>query len=614
MVQARTVGQVIAGEAVSGTPEERWADMVNIASVIANRAAMLGVTPQQVIANTNEFNAYNRAMPPGTQDLTAMAEEAMNYVAVNGPVNNATFYATPEAVDNLPSGLLAETATTGHQYFSDPQQRAIGTSLGYRAPNEYAYAANPENVPTPSQPSLMGAVGELGNTWTINGVTPALTPTVEGWSAMAAADPVQTTMGTPAAGLLGSAPINGFADMAAAGPMGLLSAPSISQADISRALSNVTTRNEFDPSFTAGLMGPNNPVVPTSVETTSYTPSGILSAPETNVAASRFSTPETTSRFQTVAVDPSRMPMSIDPATNTQSFMDAPQTAVATGVNSPEHINGVQAQAERQLAALSAMPSGLLSANPALAAPNFTQALNPSVPSLSVPTVDAANAYAATPSLTPAAQAINSVAAPSDMMRELPGFHVNPLDGNIVRDKVVEAPALDSVSVPDQPTIAGPATTEVAPAQEQQQAQQVQQAVTAAAPQAMTMGDKLKAAVNPGTAIGGLLGGVTMGPIGGLLGGLLGNAVNQGSFSGLLGGPSAPGGFIGSGPAASYGIYGGGYAPGSYAMATDGSRVTSGGGGWTTRTTADGVTSSTSPWGGGAGWFGGDPTDAESYT
>jgi hypothetical protein len=42
MVQARTVGQVIAGEAVSGTPEERWADMVNIASVIANRAAALG--------------------------------------------------------------------------------------------------------------------------------------------------------------------------------------------------------------------------------------------------------------------------------------------------------------------------------------------------------------------------------------------------------------------------------------------------------------------------------------------------------------------------------------------------------------------------------------------
>ena len=124
MARARTVAEVIAGEAVSGTEEQRIADMRAIASVIANRAALLGVTPEQVVSNTNEFNAYNRSLPPGVgQQLIDMAQEQVDYVAENGPVNNATFYATPNAVDNLPNGLSYEDATTGHQYFSDPQNR-----------------------------------------------------------------------------------------------------------------------------------------------------------------------------------------------------------------------------------------------------------------------------------------------------------------------------------------------------------------------------------------------------------------------------------------------------------------------------------------------------------
>ena len=56
MTQARSVAEVVAGEAVSGTPAERLADMRAIASVIANRATMLGVTQQQVVANQGEFN------------------------------------------------------------------------------------------------------------------------------------------------------------------------------------------------------------------------------------------------------------------------------------------------------------------------------------------------------------------------------------------------------------------------------------------------------------------------------------------------------------------------------------------------------------------------------
>jgi len=569
MVQARTVGQVIAGEAVSGTPEERWADMVAIASVIANRAAALGVSPQQVIANTNEFNAYNRAMPPGTADLTDMAQEAMNYVEENGPVNNATFYATPAATDNLPSGLLAETATTGHQYFSDPQNRAIGTSLGYRQPNEFSYAANPENVPTPGQPSLMGAAGDIGQGWSINGVAPALGPTVEGWSGMASADPMTAPMGSvTASGLLGASP-----DLAA----------SATATPNSGLLSGMPDTSNFDMS----RFGP-------------------VSAPDAGFDMSRFG-PVSTEGF-----DQARFgPPGIDPATNVQSFMDTPQ------------------------------PSGLLSANPAMATPNFNQALSPSMPSLSVPTVGFSdpqianavksvsvpgiNAYAAQPSVTPAESAINSIATPGMSPQQIGGYQQaantmaqagmlnigqqppTDLSGNLPTNfNVLSAPALESVSVPDQPTVAGPASTEVAPAQEQQQTQQVQQAQAGsmAAPKSLSLGDKLKAAVNPGTAIGGLLGAATMGPIGGLLGGLLGNSINNGSFSGLLGGaPTMTN--VGVGPAAAYGVYGGGLAPGSTATASDGSTVSAQAGGDTARTNGFGVTDVSNSYGGYSGDFSG---------
>jgi transcription termination factor Rho len=77
MAEAKTVADVIAGEAVSGTPQERWNDMVHIASVIANRAAMLGVTPQEVVSVQSQFNAYNKAMPAGTAALTGLAEHAI---------------------------------------------------------------------------------------------------------------------------------------------------------------------------------------------------------------------------------------------------------------------------------------------------------------------------------------------------------------------------------------------------------------------------------------------------------------------------------------------------------------------------------------------------------
>lgn len=153
-MRARTVTDVILGEAVRGTPEERYRDMLAIASVMVNRANMLGVSLEDVVQNTNEFNAYNRSLPAGVNAYRDLAERALTEVLNEGPVNNATFYATPAAADNLPNGLSFVDQTTGHMYFNDPLNRAIGTAVGYRQPNAQAYqqmaAIDENNLPTPS--------------------------------------------------------------------------------------------------------------------------------------------------------------------------------------------------------------------------------------------------------------------------------------------------------------------------------------------------------------------------------------------------------------------------------------------------------------------------------
>ena len=66
---ARTVRDVVLGEATHGTRAQRLADMRAIVSVIENRARQLGITPQQVVANSKEFNAYGKALPKGVNAL-----------------------------------------------------------------------------------------------------------------------------------------------------------------------------------------------------------------------------------------------------------------------------------------------------------------------------------------------------------------------------------------------------------------------------------------------------------------------------------------------------------------------------------------------------------------
>lgn len=133
-MKALTPAAVIAGEAASGTEQDRWNDMLHIASVIHNRAAQLGVSVQDVIAVQKEFNAYNKALPSGAENYVDLAQEALAHVAENGPVTDATFFATPSNVGGLPKGLDAVGETAGHQFFTDPQFRAINTSQGLKKP------------------------------------------------------------------------------------------------------------------------------------------------------------------------------------------------------------------------------------------------------------------------------------------------------------------------------------------------------------------------------------------------------------------------------------------------------------------------------------------------
>lgn len=620
-------------------------------------------TGDTVTANTSEGeDAVSNRMDQSFRAYDGLKASVANYMDVMANAFPDAWNATniAEAAKGLVSGKFG-------RYAKDLNYTGKVQSIAnkYGAQQKYAYAQEPENVPVPYGPEddplansqqaqaidgLSGVVNPVSaqevssselaapEGWTINGVAPALGPTVEGWSAMAAADPMAITpsYNVPASASLGAnpgllasamanpivpsqataaAPQDGFSELASAGPFGGefaspqarmgLATPGISQADVNRALTGPA--DGMDPSFTAGLMSPNNPVVPTAVETTSYTPGAAPSA--------LGSFPE--------AMAAQRMP--------------------ATGIYSPEHL-AVQAQAERQLAATRAMQPSMnipatasIATNPALeasaianqqpaagalstamATPNFSQALNPSIPGLSVPGI---NAYAAQPSVTPAEAAVNSVATPGLSPSQISGYTdfaasalpggITNLSGNTLVGPAgtatanFAAPALDTVQVAEQPTIASPTTTPAVTQQAEQQVQSV--ANTQAQPTTQNKG-MLSGIINPGTAMGSIAGSLAAGPLGGIIGAIIGNQIAK---NGL---PSSSdttmsGGYLGTGPSAAYGVYGGAPA-GSYATASDGSTVTAQGDGDVTRTNTYGVTDVANSYGGYAGYFGGNPPDS----
>lgn len=166
---AQSMIDVLLGEATSGTRAQRLEDMVAIASAIENRAAKLGVSVDDVISAKGQFDAFGKSLPAGVEKFRDLAEQAVAQVKAFGPVHNGTFYATPSATKNLPSGLQQVTKTAGHLFFDDPQNRAIATAQGYKTPDPNAVPATLDYFSGMAQP-LSKAVE------TINGIFSRLSP------------------------------------------------------------------------------------------------------------------------------------------------------------------------------------------------------------------------------------------------------------------------------------------------------------------------------------------------------------------------------------------------------------------------------------------------------
>lgn len=201
MPRASTVVDVMLGEAGGRTPQQRYNDLLHVASVMVNRANLLGV-PIEDVALNNQFNAYGQRLPAGVESYRTLAEQALTQVLEQGPVTDATFYATPVAVDNLPGGLAYTTETDSHRYFTDPHMRAIYTNDGYLTPQtpELANAPTPEAAPR-WETAVPGAVERAALADVPSGLLgPSVTPS-QGYGQLA------ETMGeTPSLNLAGAMP------------------------------------------------------------------------------------------------------------------------------------------------------------------------------------------------------------------------------------------------------------------------------------------------------------------------------------------------------------------------------------------------------------------------
>lgn len=135
-MRAQSVVDVILGEAAAGN----YPDMLGIASVIVNRAMATGATLEDVVSAKGQFDAYGRSVPKGTTKFRDQAQAALEEVLTKGPTTPAMFYATPAATKNLPKGLELAQETAGHQYFTDPANRAIAVGDSYVQPDLSAVA------------------------------------------------------------------------------------------------------------------------------------------------------------------------------------------------------------------------------------------------------------------------------------------------------------------------------------------------------------------------------------------------------------------------------------------------------------------------------------------
>lgn len=484
---ARTPQQVIAAEATyRGDINTRFQDMLGIASVINNRAIATGTTPQQVVGVNSQFNSYNKAMPPGSAAYIDLANNAWNEVLTNGSITSATYFATPAAASNLPNGLeQVDAIDGGHVYYSDPNARAIKTAVGFRAPNltavddaiatavqKYqAMVPDVASVPTPLDRPVVDP-GSLASALTATDQTNQ-TP----FDAVTPANNQQPDLAKNGllSAIFSSEPpaVNNFADLAAAGPMAapvtatpsatLGAAPDLSasaMANVASALNapaSAPASSGWSDMAEAGPMG-GYPADPTS--------------------AARMGNPALNSFAPVSFAAPVAAPMNVTAtaASPTSPGLAAAMSAPAIDANQSlsNMAQGMQAQRDYTAAPTDQAPADQAQTSnfdtSRFNDPNFSlSADQQSVANAMQNTPDAANAFQSevasepTHRVTPEDQArIDAITADPNASLTAPVTSTLTSTSPVVTSTQTLAPALTTVSIPDQPSVQAATPTHTA--------------------------------------------------------------------------------------------------------------------------------------------------------
>ncbi len=553
---ARSVTDVVLGEATSGTKAQRLADMKAIYSAIANRAALTGLTPQQIVANSREFNAYGRALPKGVGAYRDLAEQAIREVQTKGPVHTGTFYATPKAAKNLPSGLQHVTSTSGHRYYSDPQNRSIGTALGYRQPTQktgaqaaidVAMASAPRSVPTPSfaqrpMPTLSSALagqpqtsvavsaagslpsslsaqairgGRIGLNTTTGVPTPSARPTQVMQSASRAA-PDASRFGPSLPAQMPAAMLDRYADSRPTQTAGRLSdrvAPQSVTAGLGQPLSGVKAQNVAD---RLGTFEPTRSAA--SLRTAPASPFSLGSVVGISPAAAA-TTPTAAPRTTAQAVTPAMTAPTVPTRTNFAGQVGSPRALEGRLNASLASVNPMVSQAPVRSAPVAAptITTPTVTASPSIAAPtNFAgrigspRSVEASLPAGALGGISAPSRVAV-PTAAPRTAAMTAAPAQVSVPSSRP---------------TINAPQARVASQAPQARVAMP-TARPAVSDPWSGMQQAPQAVATPAPSATVQpGLMSRLGLTPGRIAGGLIGSAVAGPIGGLVGGYLGGRLS----------------------------------------------------------------------------------------
>ncbi|CAN7686540.1 hypothetical protein LJR030_003142 [Rhizobium sp. LjRoot30] len=243
------------GEAGGRNARQRYHDLLGVASAISNRARVMGITPEQVVANTKEFSAYGKELPPGVEAYRGLAEAALNEVNVLGPTHTGTFYATPARTKNLPRGLTKVAQTDAHVYFDDPRDQPINSAIGTHKVSrdvkaqiaDQVAARGLVNASTIDDASSRLAAQDRAAEIAARDITSRMAPNIDAVTA-ASSTPVAMSRSVPAAsevGRIGQVGTGLAMKAAMASPMQNVS--------LSKTSRSVPSLSDFDNRFSAGF-------------------------------------------------------------------------------------------------------------------------------------------------------------------------------------------------------------------------------------------------------------------------------------------------------------------------------------------------------------------------